>query len=83
MRALKMIFVAVAGLVLSGCGYNTIQTQDEQVKSAWSEVVNQYQRRADLIPNLVSTVRGAATSAKPPRASRPHRARARGTPRRT
>ena len=60
MRALKLFFVAVAGLVLSGCGYNTIQTQDEQVKSAWSEVVNQYQRRADLIPNLVNTVKGFA-----------------------
>ena len=60
MRALKMIFVAVAGLVLSGCGYNTIQTQDEAIKAAWSEVVNQYQRRADLIPNLVNTVKGYA-----------------------
>jgi len=60
MRALKLFLVAVAGLVLSGCGYNTIQTQDEQVKSAWSEVVNQYQRRADLIPNLVNTVKGFA-----------------------
>ena len=60
MRALKLLLVAVAGLVLSGCGYNTIQTQDEQVKSAWSEVVNQYQRRADLIPNLVNTVKGFA-----------------------
>jgi LemA protein len=45
---------------LGGCGYNTIQTQDEAVKAAWSEVVNQYQRRADLIPNLVRTVRGFA-----------------------
>ena len=45
---------------LSGCGYNTIQSNDEQVKSAWSEVVNQYQRRADLIPNLVNTVKGFA-----------------------
>jgi LemA protein len=49
----------MAGLVLSGCGYNTIQTQDEQVKSAWSEVVNQYQRRADLIQTW-SHVKGFA-----------------------
>jgi LemA protein len=53
------LIVAVAGQ-LAGCGYNTIQAQDEQVKGAWSEVVNQYQRRADLIPNLVETVRGFA-----------------------
>ena len=50
--------------VLSGCGYNTFQTQDEQIKSAWSEVVNQYQRRADLIPNLVNTVKGFAQQEK-------------------
>jgi len=49
---------------LSGCGYNTIQSNDEQVKSAWSEVVNQYQRRADLIPNLVNTVKGYAAHEK-------------------
>ncbi|MCW5622328.1 MAG: LemA family protein [Burkholderiales bacterium] len=48
------------GLGMGGCGYNTIQTEDEQVKAAWSEVVNQYQRRADLIPNLVNTVKGYA-----------------------
>ena len=46
--------------LLSGCGYNTIQVQDEATKSAWSEVLNQYQRRADLIPNLVNTVKGYA-----------------------
>jgi LemA protein len=49
-----------AGLLLSGCGYNNIQSTDEQTKSAWSEVLNQYQRRADLIPNLVKTVQGYA-----------------------
>ena len=47
--------------VLSGCSYNTFQTKDEEVKAAWSEVVNQYQRRADLIPNLVNTVKGYAS----------------------
>ncbi len=51
---------AIALLWLSGCGYNTLQSKDEQVKSAWSEVLNQYQRRADLIPNLVNTVKGYA-----------------------
>jgi len=60
MRALKVVSLVVASLFLSACGYNTLQVQDEQVKSAWSEVVNQYQRRADLIPNLVSTVKGFA-----------------------
>jgi LemA protein len=47
-------------VLLSGCGYNRIQGADEEVKAAWAEILNQYQRRADLIPNLVSTVRGAA-----------------------
>lgn len=47
-------------LALSGCGYNTFQTTDEKVKAGWAEVVNQYQRRADLIPNLVNTVKGEA-----------------------
>jgi LemA protein len=60
MRALQGLLLAVAALLLSGCGYNTIQVQDEQTQSAWSEVLNQYQRRADLIPNLVNTVKGFA-----------------------
>ena len=60
MRISAIGLAAVAALLLSGCGYNTLQTQDEQVKSAWSEVINQYQRRADLIPNLVNTVKGYA-----------------------
>ncbi len=51
-------------LSLSGCGYNAIQAEDEQIKASWSEVVNQYQRRADLIPNLVNTVKGYATQEK-------------------
>ncbi len=51
-------------LVLSGCGYNTLQLQDEQVKSAWGEVINQYQRRADLVPNLVASVKGFAQQEK-------------------
>ena len=60
MGKFALALVAVAGLFLSGCGYNTIQTTDEQTKAAWSEVLNQYQRRADLIPNLVNTVKGYA-----------------------
>lgn len=51
-------------LALSGCGYNHLQSQDEQVKAAWSEVLNQYQRRADLVPNLVNTVKGYAAHEK-------------------
>jgi LemA protein len=60
MRALKILMIAAASLLLSACGYNTIQVQDEATKAAWSEVLNQYQRRADLIPNLVNTVKGFA-----------------------
>ncbi len=56
-----LLAVALAlSLGLSGCGYNTFQSTDEQVKASWSEVVNQYQRRADLVPNLVNTVKGEA-----------------------
>lgn len=51
-------------VTLSGCGYNTLQSNDEQVKASWSEVVNQYQRRADLVPNLVNTVKGYAAHEK-------------------
>jgi len=50
--------------LLAGCGYNTLQRQDEQVTSAWSEVLNQYQRRTDLVPNLVNTVKGAVAAEK-------------------
>ncbi len=60
MRKLGVGLLLSLGVLLSGCGYNTMQAQDEQIKSAWSEVLNQYQRRADLIPNLVSTVKGYA-----------------------
>jgi LemA protein len=55
-----LVAAVVAVLSLSGCGYNDLQRQDEGVKSAWSEVLNQYQRRADLVPNLVNTVKGYA-----------------------
>ena len=60
MRAWSQALLALAVLTLSGCGYNTLQAKDEAVKAAWAEVVNQYQRRADLIPNLVNTVKGYA-----------------------
>ena len=57
MRTLCMVLLTA---LLSGCGYNTFQTTDEQIKASWAEVLNQYQRRADLIPNLVNTVKGFA-----------------------
>jgi LemA protein len=59
-RLLTLFLMLGAAVWLSGCGYNTIQTEDEQIKAAWSEVINQYQRRSDLIPNLVATVKGFA-----------------------
>ncbi len=52
--------IVAATVLLSGCGYNTLQSTDEQIKASWAEVVNQYQRRADLVPNLVNTVKGFA-----------------------
>ncbi|MCX7142459.1 MAG: LemA family protein [Proteobacteria bacterium] len=60
MRRIWAMVLAAITLGLSGCGYNDMQRGDEQVKSSWSEVLNQYQRRADLVPNLVSTVKGFA-----------------------
>jgi LemA protein len=60
MGLLRILAVLLLCLQLNGCGYNTIQAEDEQIKASWSEVVNQYQRRADLIPNLVRTVKGFA-----------------------
>lgn len=56
--------MAALTALLSGCGYNAMQTQDEQIKAAWAEVVNQYQRRADLVPNLVNVVKGFAQQEK-------------------
>ena len=60
MRKFVPALLLLLVLSLSGCGYNTLQSTDEQTKASWSEVVNQYQRRADLIPNLVNTVKGEA-----------------------
>ena len=59
-RRMVVLALLAATLALGGCGYNTLQSQDEQITAAWSEVVNQYQRRSDLVPNLVNTVKGAA-----------------------
>jgi len=59
-KRLAAIIIVLATAGLAGCGYNDIQRTDEQVKAAWSDVLNQYQRRADLIPNLVNTVKGFA-----------------------
>ncbi len=64
MRNIGSVFVLLITAMLSGCGYNTMQRQDEQVKAAWSEVLNQYQRRADLVPNLVNVVKGFAEQEK-------------------
>jgi len=63
-RLLNALMAVAAVAVLSGCGYNGIQSADEATKQSWAEVVNQYQRRADLIPNLVNTVKGYADQEK-------------------
>ena len=60
MRKFLIAGLVAASLTLSGCGYNTMQAQDEAIKASWAEVLNQYQRRADLVPNLVATVKGFA-----------------------
>jgi LemA protein len=60
MRGLRLTLMGMLTLLLVGCGYNRLQSSDEQIKASWSEVLNQYQRRADLVPNLVSTVKGFA-----------------------
>src|SRR5687768_18564799 len=64
MYVLRIGVLVLLGALLSGCGYNRLQQQDEQVTAAWSEVLNQYQRRADLVPNLVNTVKGAVAAEK-------------------
>jgi LemA protein len=58
------LLLAGATMLLAGCGYNRLQSTDEQIKAAWAEVINQYQRRSDLIPNLVNTVKGFASQEK-------------------
>ncbi len=64
MRNYLLILLFVGSLTLSGCGYNTLQSTDEQMKASWAEVLNQYKRRADLIPNLVNAVKGFAAQEK-------------------
>lgn len=61
MKSIRLVFAILFVSLLSGCGYNQIQTNDEAVKAQWAEVLNQYQRRADLVPNLVNTVKGYAS----------------------
>jgi LemA protein len=64
MRSIANAFLLASMLLLGGCGYNTLQSQDEEVKAGWGEVLNQYQRRADLVPNLVNVVKGYAAHEK-------------------
>ena len=63
-RIRALVALALIGFTMAGCGYNTIPTKQEAAKAAWAEVQNQYQRRADLIPNLVATVQGYAKQEK-------------------
>lgn len=64
MKKLNLLILLVFSILAGGCGYNAMQAGDEQIKASWAEVVNQYQRRADLIPNLVETVKGFAAQEK-------------------
>ena len=64
MRNWLLLVMLLLSLPLSGCGYNTLQSTDEQIKASWAEVLNQYQRRADLVPNLVNVVKGYAAHEK-------------------
>jgi LemA protein len=61
---MRTLWIVLLATLLGGCGYNTFQTTDEQIKASWAEVLNQYQRRSDLIPNLVNTVKGYAAQEK-------------------
>ena len=63
-KGLALLTTLFAAVTLSGCGYNTLQQTDEQIKASWAEVLNQYQRRADLVPNLVNVVKGYAAHEK-------------------
>ncbi len=64
MKRFATILLLISATLLGGCGYNTLQTNDEQVSAAWAEVLNQYKRRADLIPNLVKVAEGFAAQEK-------------------
>ncbi|HEY9097607.1 MAG TPA: LemA family protein [Thiobacillus sp.] len=64
LRAFKLVMLGSLVMALSGCGYNTFQSTDEEIKATWAEVLNQYQRRADLVPNLVNVVKGYAAHEK-------------------
>lgn len=63
-RTIFTLFTLLSSLLLTSCGYNTLQAQDEAIKASWAEVLNQYQRRSDLVPNLVNTVKGYAAQEK-------------------